>query len=95
MTRLATILALTAAPVFAQNQTVCASYDDFTAALASRYGEQRQWTALERRGGLMEGWANLETGSWTIIVIGPDLRSCLVAAGPHYERIDETPGEPS
>jgi hypothetical protein len=95
MTRLALALAFLAGPAVAQTPIICASYDDFTAALADRYGEQRQWTALDHRGGLLEGWANSVTGTWTVLVIGPDLRACMVASGPHYERAAGKEGEGS
>ena len=38
---------------------------------------------------LVETWANLDTGSWTITVTQPGGPTCLVASGQAFERLAE------
>lgn len=82
------LLALSALPAQAQN---CAPHDAVVARLAERYGETRQSIGLTDTGAVLEVFA-AETGTWTIIVTGPDGLSCLVAAGRSFR---DGPFEPA
>ena len=75
----------------AQAQTLaCAARDAVVDRLAEDYGEARQAIGLASANQVMEIFASEETGSWTITVTRPDGTTCLVAAGQHYEALDET-----
>ena len=74
----------------------CADRSVIVERLARQYGESRQAIGLAGTRQVVEVFASLETGSWTILVTTPSGLACLVAAGQHYERLDETlPGEPT
>jgi len=91
MARLILALALLASPAAAQ--TACAPHADMAALLAERWGETREWVALDRAGQMVEGWAS-DAGTWTVTVTTPaDLRACIVAAGIAYE--EEPEGDPA
>ena len=82
------------ATLSAQTQN-CASHADVMARLATGYGETRQAIAMSN-GTVMEIYANLQSGSWTITLSSPDGNTCLVAAGQGYEALVEelpAPGE--
>jgi hypothetical protein len=55
------------------------------ARLATGYGETRQAIAMGANGTIVEIYANLQGGSWTITVTTPGGPTCLVAAGQNYE----------
>jgi hypothetical protein len=58
--------------------------------LAERYGETRQGMGLvSPSNNVMEIWANLETGSWTLTATSPGGPTCLVASGDGYQIVTE------
>jgi hypothetical protein len=59
------------------------------ALLDTGYGETRQAIGLSANGTLIEIYANLQGGSWTITVTAPGGLTCLVDAGEGYEAIVE------
>lgn len=65
---------------------VCAKRDKLVAELAKTHGETRQSVGLQRNSGVIETFANVDTGSWTIIVSLPTGVSCLVAAGEAFQQ---------
>lgn len=67
----------------------CASHDIVTERLADGYGESRQSIALGAGNALVETWANLATGTWTITVTQPGGPTCLVASGQSFELLAE------
>jgi hypothetical protein len=73
-------------PAFSQS-TNCAAHAIVTERLADGYGESRQSMALGAGNTLVETWANLDTGTWTITVTRPGGPTCLVASGQAYERV--------
>lgn len=93
--RLAAVLALMAAPVAAQ--TNCAPHAAVVERLATGYGEYRQSIGLATDDTVVEMYASLETGTWSIVVTRHDGIACLVASGRGYEPTNELappPGEP-
>lgn len=77
---------LLAAPGAAGAQSnVCAKREHIIAQLERAHGETRQSLGLQRDNGVIETYANVETGSWTIIVSLPTGVSCLVAVGEAYQ----------
>ena len=70
-------------------QRQCGPRDNVVAILGERYGESRQSIGLGASGQVMEVFASLETGTWTITVTSPAGMTCLVASGQSFEPLDE------
>lgn len=87
------IIALSVYPATALSQAQCAPRDLVIAGLAANYGETRQTVGMESRGGIVETYANTDTGSWTITVTTAEGIMCLIASGEAFERIDTPMGE--
>ncbi len=79
------VLSLSAFAAEAQGR-VCAKRDKMIAELAKSHGKSRQSVGLQRNAGVIETFANIETGSCTIVVSLPTGVSCLVAAGEGFQR---------
>jgi len=74
----------------------CAERGVIVERLASQYGESRQAIGMAGDRQVVEVFASLETGSWTILVTTTSGIACLVAAGQHFEHLNEPlPGEPA
>jgi TRAP-type mannitol/chloroaromatic compound transport system substrate-binding protein len=85
------LLAAAAAATPALSQTAnCATHDMVTERLADGYGESRQSVALGAGNTLVETWANLDSGTWTITVTQPGGPTCLVASGQAFELLAES-----
>ena len=78
---------LFAFPAFAQQQQNCGPRPAVIAALKDRFGESVQSMGINN-GVVFEMWANVETGTWTILMTLPDGMSCIPADGNGFERID-------
>ena len=93
MTRFAiltTVLALgLAASAAAQGQN-CGERTAVLKRLADGYGESRQSIGMAPQGRVVEVFASLETGTWTITVTMPNGMTCLVASGHAYETVADT-----
>jgi hypothetical protein len=99
-TALAGLLALSVGsyglPSHAQSRN-CGERERIVDLLGSTYGEFRQSIGLAANNQVMEVFANVESGSWTITVTLPSGIACLIASGMAYEDIREAPapmGEP-
>lgn len=96
MRRLATVLALTllAGPATAQ---VCGPHGVITDHLGSHYGETRQSIALAANNAVVEMFANLDTGSWTLLITVAGQRSCIAASGQAFDLTPTPPltGDPA
>ena len=57
--------------------------------LTEKYGETRQSIGLGRNHGVIETYASLDTGTWTILITMPSGKTCLIAAGEGFENISE------
>jgi len=62
--------------------------------LADRYGESRQSIGLGADNQVVEVFASLETGTWTITVTSPAGTTCLVASGQSFETLSEAVAAP-
>jgi hypothetical protein len=82
-------LAVMPLPAAAQGSQSCAPRDHVVARLAERYGETRQSMGLGSNSAVMEVFASLETGTWTITVTTPQGVTCLVASGQAYAELRE------
>ncbi len=76
-------------PVHAQTARNCADHQIVVERLAERYGETRQSIGLATNNQVVEVFASLDTGTWTITVTSVSGLTCLVAAGGAFERLDE------
>ncbi|WP_240671993.1 hypothetical protein [Tropicibacter alexandrii] len=75
--------------VHAQNLQHCAPRDQVVDRLATKYGESRQSMGLGSNNAVMEVFANVEGGSWTITVTMANGMTCLVASGQAFEELAE------
>lgn len=78
----------TAAPAAAQMSRNCADRERVVTRLAEAFGETRQSIGLGTNNQVMEVYASLETGTWTITVTMPNGMTCLIAAGQAYEPLE-------
>jgi hypothetical protein len=79
-----------------RRQTFCAPRDAMVTLLDRRFGEVLQGTGLQNATTLVELFASLDTGTWTLVLTRPDGTACAIAAGQHWQNAAETlPGRPS
>ena len=81
-------LCLLALPAAAQSRN-CADHARVVERLASGYGESRQSIGLGSDNTVVEVFASLETGTWTITVTRPGGPTCLVASGGAFQMVSE------
>ena len=67
----------------------CADRAQVVKRLAERYGESRQTIGLSSDNSVVEVFASMDTGSWTITVTQPGGMTCLVAAGQAFRYRNE------
>lgn len=67
----------------------CADHAAVVARLGEFYGESRQSIGLGQDNSVVEVFASMDTGSWTITVTRPGGPTCLVAAGQAYQYVNE------
>ena len=67
----------------------CAPRDQVVERLAAKYGESRQSMGLGGNNSVVEVFASLETGTWTITVTTTAGITCLVASGQAFEELAE------
>ncbi len=73
----------------AEAQQNCAERTLVIDRLAERFGETRQTIGLGQHNHVVETFASVETGTWTITVTRPNGMTCLVASGTGFERVEE------
>lgn len=73
----------------------CAAREVVIDTLATKYGETRQSIGLSASGAIVEVFASIQTGTWTITVTSPAGVTCLMASGRAFDPLDEqaTEGE--
>lgn len=79
-------------PSLAHAQAACGPHDVLLEHLADLYGEARLTVALDRAGNMIETYANLDTGTWTITVTTPGGPTCIIGAGQAFELVAEAAG---
>lgn len=92
MTRTLVLAALTGMMISgnaAAAPKACAPRDAIVERLAEAYGETRQSIGLGANNALIEVFASLDTGTWTITVTQPTGVTCLVASGQAFETLAE------
>ena len=68
----------------ARAQSNCAGAADMFAYLSEQYGESPVTLGLIN-GNSVQTWANVETGTWTVIVVQPGGMACPIASGNDFE----------
>lgn len=68
---------------------ICAPRDKVVDKLATDYGESRQSIGLGRDNAVVEVFASITSGTWTITVTRADGLTCLVASGQAFETLAE------
>jgi hypothetical protein len=69
----------------AQETNICGPRAFVVERLAEEYGEQARALGLDNNNGMVEVFANIESGSWTITVTNARGMTCLVASGQAFE----------
>ena len=97
MKLIATALALAVAscsPAMAQ-APICAPTLEMWDGLGE-YGETRQSIAIHSEGdAAVETWANVDTGSWTVILTSPNGVSCIALHGQGWASMSPVEGDPA
>lgn len=83
-----TALALAAKGANAQAGT-CAAHDTVVERLAEGWGESRQSIGIAADNTVIEVFASLDTGTWTITVTRPGGPTCMVASGEAFQHLAE------
>jgi hypothetical protein len=83
------IMVLAAAQARAEGAANCAPRAVVLERLQEGYGETRQSIGLASQGTVVEVFAALRTGTWTITVTLPSGLACLVASGQAFETLTE------
>ena len=76
-------------------QPNCATHDVVLERLADGWGERVVAMGLSSTESLVEIWANIDTGSWSVTVTMPAGPTCLVASGQGFELAQPPPGDPA
>lgn len=87
MTKIATSLVLAclmATSATAQSR-VCATHPQVVERLAEGYGETRQSIGMSADNTVIEVFASLDTGTWTITVTQAGGPTCIVASGRSFQ----------
>ncbi|MGB0507269.1 MAG: hypothetical protein ACPGGK_13835 [Pikeienuella sp.] len=69
-----------------QNQ-FCAQRTQLVKQLENSHGERQQNIGLQQNAGVIETFANTDTGTWTIFITLPSGVSCLIAAGEAFQPV--------
>lgn len=89
MVMLATGLVFGAATLADAQTRNCGPREAVIEGLATKYGETRQSMGLGSNNAVVEVFASIETGSWTITVTSANGVTCLVASGQAFEELAE------
>lgn len=73
---------------YSQGQS-CGDRDVVIDRLANAYGETRQSVGLAANNTMIEVYASIDTGTWTITVTTASGMTCLIASGQSYEELVE------
>lgn len=82
---LAAVLACMTVPAIAQQGPRCGPRDTAVKHLAKKYGEHVVIRGTSGPSAVTEIYANVESGTFTVLVTNVQGISCLVAAGENYE----------
>lgn len=77
----------------AAENMICGKRESIIDQLEVKYGETARVMGFSRGAGVVEVYANDQSGSWTILITNPSGMSCLMAAGEAFESMDFPKGE--
>ncbi|MEM0946992.1 MAG: hypothetical protein AAGK37_06275 [Pseudomonadota bacterium] len=83
------LLMILASHAFGQTARNCGPRDKVVSTLGDLYGETRQSIGIGTSGQVMEVYANLDEGTWTITITLPSGMTCLMASGQSFEALAE------
>lgn len=86
---LGAVIYLVAASGGAAQSGNCGPRDMVVERLASGFGETRQSVGLGANNAIVEVFASIETGTWSITITAPGGLTCLVASGGAFESLAE------
>lgn len=93
MQRILTVLAISALLISpALSQSVCAPSKQVEDVLSRGFGQDPLWAGMRKDGSPVVLYGNVETGTWVLVAIGPEL-TCTVFGGKEFELIIQ--GEPA
>ncbi len=72
----------------ASAQSACASHAEVTKQLGSAYSEAQVAIGLASNGGVVEVFSTDDGATWTIVMTMPSGKTCVVASGEVWERIE-------
>jgi hypothetical protein len=73
-----------------QEQMTCGGYADMSARLGTEWGEYARFGGLDQKGMFTVLFVS-ESGSWTVLMIRPDGKACVAAAGSNGQINDAPP----
>ena len=82
MRHIAAMLCLLPAQALSQD-LICFDRTSLIAQLADRYGERQTVRAMEDRGRMLEVYVG-DAGGWTMVIVTPELKACIVATGQNW-----------
>jgi hypothetical protein len=71
----------------------CATRTTVLEHLNAQYGETRQTIGATPNGQVIETYAHIKTGTWTIILTLANGTSCIMASGTAFQNIDAPKGQ--
>jgi hypothetical protein len=80
-------LNLGAQPATAQQRQLCASRDALLEKLAQDFGEAPRASGIDGGGNLMEILTS-PSGTWTLLIVMPTKRACIVGSGEGWREYD-------
>ncbi|MCT8997838.1 hypothetical protein [Chelativorans intermedius] len=88
---LAALLATAAAAAAVAQPIHCGARGEMVKVLSERFEERQRGYGLVGNRAIVELFLS-PAGTWTILLTGPDRRTCIVAAGTEWEEIPVPPG---
>jgi hypothetical protein len=85
--RLAFLIALCLAMPGAADAGTCQARVPLAYGLANQALEAPLAEGLDRNGNRVEVWANIDTGTWTIVENRPDGQSCIASFGEAFSAL--------
>lgn len=76
-------------PYAVKAQSTCGPRDLVVMRLAEEFGESALALGLDNNNGMVEVFANVTSGSWTITVTSAGGRTCLISSGQSFEALPD------
>ena len=65
-------------------QTQCGNRAKIVEVLTKKHKEVQTAIGLNKQGQLMEVWANPKSHSFTVMIVWPSMRACIITAGQEF-----------